>query len=181
MKTRKLTINSILLAIGLILHQITPTLLIPMQPDFSVAMLIVIILLNKKDYKTCIISCIVTGVFTALTTKFPGGQVPNFLDKLITANLIYIIINLFYKVKAFDRLLEHKKEALLSTLIFPIGTLISGTTFLYIASFIVGLPASFLTLFITVILPTCFLNLFVGIFLYKTIKISIKRFSVKDF
>ncbi|MFR4766333.1 MAG: tryptophan transporter [Paraclostridium sordellii] len=57
----------------------------------------------------------------------------------------------------------------------------SGTTFLYLASFIVGLPASFLTLFITVVLPTCFLNLFVGIFLYKTIKISIKRFSVKDF
>ncbi|MCQ4699279.1 hypothetical protein NE452_17880, partial [Paeniclostridium sordellii] len=62
---------------------------------------------------TCIISCIVTGVFTALTTKFPGGQVPNFLDKLVTANLIYLIINLFYKVKLLFYVLTVYQKLLL--------------------------------------------------------------------
>lgn len=109
MKTKKITTNSILLAIGLILHQITPTLGLPMQPDFALAMLFIVMMLNKDDYKTCVISAIVTGIFTALTTKFPGGQIPNLLDKFITANFIYLLMFMFYKIKLLDKFLKSKK------------------------------------------------------------------------
>lgn len=173
MKTRTLTINSILLAIGLMLHQITPSIGLPMQPDFAIAMLFVIMLLNKNDYKTCIISAIVTGLFTALTTKFPGGQLPNIIDKIVTANIVYMIIYLSTKIKVLNKLSDN----MLIMIILPIGTLISGTTFLYFAKIIVGLPAPFLPLFLTIVVPTCVLNFFVGAFLYKVVKISLKRTS----
>lgn len=175
MKTRKLTINSILLAIGLILHQVTPALGLPMQPDFALAMLFVIMLLNKGDYKICMVSAIVTGVFTALTTKFPGGQIPNVIDKIVTANCVYVLIYVFYKFRYFDRLFGGKKDEVLAFVVLPFGTLISGSVFLGFAKVIVGLPAPFLPLFLSVVLPACVINLFAGLFLYKIVKVSIKR------
>ena len=47
MNTRKLTINAILLAVGALLHQITPAIGLPMQPDFSLVMLFIIMIINK--------------------------------------------------------------------------------------------------------------------------------------
>ena len=84
MNIKKMTINAILIAIGAILHQITPPIGLPMQPDLSLAMLFIIIILNK-DYKTTLISGIIIGVFAALTTKIPGGQLPNIIDKVVTS------------------------------------------------------------------------------------------------
>ncbi|MEG0872894.1 MAG: tryptophan transporter [Romboutsia sp.] len=182
MKTRNLTLNSILLAIGLMLHQVTPALGLPMQPDFALAMLFVIMLLNKDDYKICMVCAIVTGVFTALTTKFPGGQLPNILDKVVTANFVYVLIYIFYKVRYFGKLLGDKSDEFLAFIILPIGTLISGSVFLGFAKVIVGLPAPFLPLFLSVVVPACIINLFAGLFLYKIVKLSLKRtasFGVK--
>ena len=42
LNTKKMVINALLLAIGAILHQITPALGLPMQPDFALAMLFII-------------------------------------------------------------------------------------------------------------------------------------------
>ena len=36
--TKKLTLNALLLAIGLLLHQLTPAMGLPMQPDMSLIM-----------------------------------------------------------------------------------------------------------------------------------------------
>ena len=71
LNTKKMVINALLLAIGAILHQITPALGLPMQPDFALAMLFIIMIINNNDYKITLISAIITGIFTALTTKFP--------------------------------------------------------------------------------------------------------------
>ena len=76
MNVKKMILNAILIAIGALLHQITPALGLPMQPDFALAMLFIIIVINN-DYKTTLISSIIIGILTALTTKFPGGQLPN--------------------------------------------------------------------------------------------------------
>lgn len=102
-KTKMLTINAMLLAIGAILHQITPAMGLPMQPDFALVMMIIIIVINKKDYKSILVSAIITGVFTAMTTKFPGGQLPNIADKLITSQLVYILICVLDKIKVFNK------------------------------------------------------------------------------
>lgn len=175
MNTKKLVINALLLAIGAILHQITPTLGLPMQPDMALAMLFVIMILNKEDYKTSLVAGIATGIFTALTTKFPGGQIPNIIDKLITVNIMYAFISLTCKQGMLNKLNENKKNALLVVLVLAIGTIVSGVTFLGSALLLVGLPAPFLTLFIAVVLPAVGLNLVAGLFLFKVIGISLSR------
>ena len=174
-KTRQLTINAILLAIGAILHQITPAMGLPMQPDFSLIMLFIIMIINKNDYKTSIISGVITGIFTALTTKFPGGQLPNVIDKVVSVNIVCLMIFIISKIKVINNLADRKRGLTIAIIIFPIGTLVSGTVFLLSAQFIVGLPASFLALFLTVVVPSIAINMVVGLFLYKVIDLSLKR------
>lgn len=175
MNTKKMVINALLLAIGAILHQITPALGLPMQPDFALAMLFIIMIINNNDYKTSLISAIITGVFTALTTKFPGGQLPNIIDKLITVNLIYIILLTVNKTLKYININNDIKQNLLVIISFPLGTLISGTTFLISAQYIVGLPAKFSILFVTTVIPALLINTIGGFIIYQTINISLKR------
>lgn len=179
-KTRKLVINSLLLAMGLLLHQITPVLGLPMQPDMALAMLFTIMVLNKEDYKTCLVAGIVTGVFTALTTKFPAGQLPNVIDKVFTANIMYIIMYLTYKLPFIKKLSTKKQDTIVSAIILPIGTAISGTIFLLSAQILVGLPGSFTTLFLVAVAPATALNLVAGMFLFKIVNISISRLNYQS-
>lgn len=175
MNTKKMVINALLLAIGAILHQITPALGLPMQPDFALAMLFIIMIINNNDYKTSLISAIITGVFTALTTKFPGGQLPNIIDKLITVNLMYITLLTVNKTLKYININNNIKQNLLVIISFPLGTLISGTTFLLSAQYIVGLPAKFSILFVATVIPALLINTIGGFIIYQTINISLKR------
>ena len=175
MNTKKMVINALLLALGAILHQITPALGLPMQPDFALAMLFIIMIINNNDYKTSIIAAIITGVFTALTTKFPGGQLPNIIDKMVTVNLMYVILLSINKITDSIKINESIKKNLLVLISFPLGTLISGTTFLLSAQYIVGLPAKFSILFVTIVIPALIINTIGGFILYQTINISLKR------
>lgn len=175
--TKKLIINALLLGIGAILHQITPALGIPMQPDFALVMLFIVMIINFGDYKTSLIAGIVTGIFTALTTKFPLGQVPNIIDKIVTVNLIYMLM-IFMKQfikRGFE--INNVKISMI-VVIFSLGTLISGTTFLVSAQILVGLPISFGILFSTVVLPAVLLNSIAGVFLYKIVVSSLKRIAI---
>lgn len=174
MNTKKLTLNALLLAIGALLHQVTPALGLPMQPDFSLIMLFVIILLNSKDYKTCLTAALLTGIFSAMTTKFPGGQLPNIIDKAITGNLAFALV---YIVNEFIIADYKKYKNIILYILFPLGTLASGTIFLVSALIIVGLPASFTALFLTVVIPATIINLAAGIFIYKVVLLALKRSS----
>lgn len=159
------------------MHQLTPALGLSIQPDMALAMLFSIMILNKYDYKSCLIAGIITGIFTAMTTKFPGGQVPNILDKTITTNIIFIIMYLAYRMPFINKLKEDKQNLIIASIIFPLGTLISGIVFLLSAQFLVGLPGSFIALFMVAVLPAIFVNSIVGVFLYKIINVSLKRSS----
>lgn len=161
-KTQKLVINAILIALGAILHQVTPALGLPMQPDFALAMLFIIMFINK-DYKTSLISAIILGVFTALTTKFPGGQLPNIIDKVVTIQVAYMLM----KVTE-----GRMNETLRQGIIFGVCTFVSGVTFLGSALILVGLPAgaSFGLLIATVVVPAVIINIPVGIALYRLIE-----------
>lgn len=164
MDIKKMTINSILIAIGAILHQITPTIGLPMQPDLALAMLFIIIILNN-DYKTTLISGIIIGVFTSLTTKFPGGQLPNIIDKVVTSNIIYF---------ALLPLRNRFKDITKMSICLPIGTIISGLVFLLSAQFIVGLPSEFMALVKVVVIPAAIMNTIIGIILFKAVKVALK-------
>lgn len=173
--TRKLTLNSILLAIGLLLHQLTPALGFPIQPDMALAMMFVIMIMNKDDYKTCLVAGIITGVFTALTTKFPGGQIPNIIDKTITVNVVFVIMYIVYRLPYIKSMADKKKNLTVAALILPIGTLVSGTAFLYSAKLIVGLPGPFSALFAVAVLPATVINLLAGLFLFKVVQMTVSR------
>ncbi|MDD6795338.1 MAG: tryptophan transporter [Clostridiaceae bacterium] len=166
-ETKKLVLNSILIAIGAILHQITPQIF-GIQCDFSLAMLFIIIVLNK-DYKTALLSGIAVGIFAALTTKTVNGQIPSLIDKFVASNSIYLLL-LPFRNKINDTI----------QLIFSLisGTLISGSVFIISLSILSGLPTAATTLFLTVVIPTTILNVALGTILYKTIVLSLKKLKL---
>ena len=154
MKTKQIVINSLLLAIGFLLHYLTPAIGLPMQIDFSLITLILIINLNKSSFSTCIASGVATGIFSGLTSKFPFGLVPNILDKITTAIFVYLLIKLLDKTA-----LSIKIKAII---VNAVGTLVSGVVFLASALLLTGLPAPFSLLFTTVVVPAIAVNTIVG-------------------
>ncbi|XOQ59305.1 MAG: Tryptophan transporter [Clostridium sp.] len=170
MNLKKMVINSILLAIGAILHQVIPPLLFGMKPDLSLAMLFIILIFNR-DYKTCLASGIVAGVLAGLTSGFPGGQFANIIDKFITVNVM------FFALKPFrDRVNDQIKIILLTA----IGTVVSGTAFLTVILVTVGLSGNFGVLFVSIVLPAALVNTIVGVFIFNIINAAIKRGAIKE-
>jgi len=157
MKTNKLIITSLLLAIGLILHQITPGIVFGMKPDLLLLFMILSITLTR-DFKITIITGIVAGILGALTTTFPAGQLPNIIDKIITSMIVY---SLYKNINS--------NSPLKLAGIYFLGTIISGSIFLGSALIIVGLPAPFIILFVSIVLPTSVFNCFIGFSLHKLI------------
>jgi hypothetical protein len=167
---RKNILSGLLLAIGFILHQIVPGSFGGMTFDIQLAILFVIIAINM-DLKNTIAIGLASGIITAMTTKFPGGQIPNVIDKIITSLAVYFILLLLSKL--FNKQISLVLSAL-------IGTVISGTVFLASALFIVGLPAPFIALFLGVVLPTTIANTIFTTIIYNLVAISQKavKFNV---
>ena len=154
MKTKQLVTNSLLLAIGFLLHYVTPAIGLPMQIDFSLITLILIITLNKNSFSTCLASGVATGIFSGITTKFPLGFIPNIIDKITTAIVVYLLI------KLLDKTALHSK--IKTIVVNAIGTLISGVVFLVSALILVGLPVPFGVLFVTIVVPAIAVNTVIG-------------------
>ena len=163
--TKQLVTNSLLLAVGFLLHYVTPAIG-SMQIDFSLITLILVIILNKNSFSTCIASGVATGIFAGITSKFPFGLVPNILDKITTTIFIYLLI------KLLDKTALHSKVK--AIVVNAVGTLLSGMVFLVSALLLVGLPAPFSVLFITVVIPATIVNTIAG-FIINTICIKYRR------
>ncbi|WP_163192924.1 tryptophan transporter [Clostridium thermarum] len=168
MNTRKLTLSSILLAIGLALHYMIPGTLGAMKPDTLLSMMFIAILICD-DYKSSIAIGTASGILTALTTTFPGGQAPNVIDKIITAQLVFLLVRV---IKKFHHQIRMFVLAI-------IGTLISGTIFLSSALVLVGLPAgtNFIGLFLAVVLPAAAVNTALCILVYNILHATTRRTS----
>ena len=151
--TKQLVTNSLLLAVGFILHYLTPAIG-SMQIDFSLITLILIINLNRNSFSTCLAGGIATGIFSGITTKFPMGLIPNIIDKITTAIVVYLLTKLLDKTA-----LHNKIKAVITN---AVGTLISGVVFLVSALLLTGLPAPFFVLFTTVVLPAIAVNTIAG-------------------
>ena len=164
--TKQLVSNSLLLAVGFLLHYLTPAIGLPMQIDFSLITLVLVITFNRNSLNTCIASGLATGIFAGITSKFPMGLVPNIIDKIVTAIAVYLLIRLLDKTT-----LSSKIKAVV---VNAVGTLVSGTVFLCSALLLVGLPAPFSLLFATVVLPATIVNTIAG-FIINTICIKYRR------
>ncbi len=164
MKLKNNIFTALLLAIGFILHQITPGILGGMKFDFLLAFVFISLLINVS-FKNAILTGLLGGFLSAMTTTFPGGQIPNMIDKLITCIVLFVVI----------KLLNHfNLNAVIVGIISVVGTLVSGTVFLFCALLTVGLPAPFSFLFKTVVLPTILVNTAITIFIYQIVKHAIK-------
>lgn len=165
MKLRKMILNSLLLAIGLVLHYITPPIVFGMKPDFLLAVMFICIAMCD-DYKSAAVVGVISGVLTALTTTFPGGQIPNFIDKIVTSNAVYF---------AFKIMKNKVPGQIEMAVISASGTLISGCVFIEAAKIMAGLSGSFKILLFSIVLPACVINMIACIVLYNTAKIALKK------
>ena len=152
--TKQLVTNSLLLAVGFLLHYVTPAIGLPMQIDFSLITLVLIINLNRNSFSTCLASGVATGIFSGLTSKFPFGLVPNIIDKITTAIVVYLLI------KLLDKTALHSK--IKAIVVNAVGTLVSGVVFLVSALLLTGLPAPFGVLFVSVVIPAIIVNTVIG-------------------
>lgn len=179
--TKKLVLNSVLLGIGLVLHQIEPAIF-GVKPDMTLIMLFTIMILNKDSYKTCLVCGIVVGIFSGMTTSFPGGQIPNFIDKFITTNVAFAIMILMYKAPFMKKIAEKNQDFIVSNLLMSLGTIISGFIFLTSAQILVGLPGNMnlSMLFAAVVLPAVVINLIVGVIVFKVIHTTMKKVSFQS-
>lgn len=167
MNTRILIILSLLVGIGAVLHAVTPPILFGMKPDMSLAMMFLgIVIFPKLRYVTLL--SIVTGFISALTTSFPLGQIPNIIEKPITA---FIFFGMFLLVR---NIVNHNISTAVLT---AIGTIVSGSLFLSIALFIVGVDvgAGFIALFVANVLPATVVNTIAMIIIYPVVHSIMKR------
>lgn len=161
MNVKKLTLSALLVAIGFVLHQIVPGIpfLGGMKMDFLLVMMFFSIFM-MDSYKEVFAVSLVCGLLSAMTTTFPGGQIANVVDKLVTGAVVYMLY------RALEGRINHTARL---GLLACTGTIISGTVFLLTGLAISGVELSFLELFIAIVLPTSALNTVFAIFLEKII------------
>jgi hypothetical protein len=161
-----LVILSLLVGIGAVLHAVVPPILFGVKPDMILAMMFLGIMLFPK-MKYVMILALATGVISALTTSAPGGQIANFIDKPITA-LVFFALFLLIGNKI--------KNQIAAPALTAVGTMVSGSIFLSIALFIVGLmEGGFFALFIGVVLPAAVVNTLLMAVIYPIVQGIMKR------
>src|SRR5574342_710101 len=91
MNTKNLVALSLLVGMGAVLHAIVPGFFLGMKPDMMLTMMFLGIILFP-DKKSVLLVGAVTGLISGLTTTFPGGMVPNIIDKPVTAFVFFGIL-----------------------------------------------------------------------------------------
>lgn len=166
MNVKNITLLSLFVGIGTVLYLIVPGYGGGMKPDFMVLMMCIGILLFKRLQETILIS-LATGILSGLLSTFPGGFLPNIIDKLVTG-LLFLVIVISLKKLA--------NNLFIGALLTGLGTIISGTIFLTAAILIADLnPETFGVLFVTVVLVTGLLNAITFSIIYPIINNILKR------
>lgn len=163
MKIKNMILTSVLLAMGFVLHTIVPGFF-GMKFDLLLTFMFIAIAINPT-LKNTILAGLLSGILTAMTTTFPGGQLPNMIDKFVTAFVVLLLIKVLSK---------YKLGGLQMGIVGFIGTLTSGMVFLTSALFIVGLPAPLAILTTSIVIPTAIANTIITVVVYKATYIAIK-------
>ncbi|WP_243296293.1 tryptophan transporter [Bacillus litorisediminis] len=148
MKTKELVLLALLIAMGAVLHIVVPPFIGGMKPDLLLIMMFLGIILFPRVGNVLLVG-LAAGIISALTTGFPGGQIPNIIDKLVTAFIFFALFIVLNKIAA---------HVATVTILTAIGTFISGMIFLGSAFILFGLPDAFLALATGVVLPAVGLN-----------------------
>ncbi|KGX92611.1 tryptophan transporter [Pontibacillus halophilus JSM 076056 = DSM 19796] len=168
--TRVLIMLSLLVGIGAVLHIVSPPALFGMKLDMLLVMMFIGILLFPQLPYVMLLS-LVTGAIAAITTTFPGGQLANIIDKPLTALVVFALLKATQKVA--------NKKVLASVLTF-IGTVISGSIFLFIGLIVLGAEGGFLALFTAIVLPTAVINTVLMTIIYPIVQQIFSRTSLSQ-
>ncbi|MFS0865445.1 tryptophan transporter [Fredinandcohnia sp. 179-A 10B2 NHS] len=165
MNTKVLVFLSLLIGMGAVLHAAMPGIYLGMKPDLLLTMMFLgIMLFPEKKY--VLLVAIVGGIISAMTTTFPAGQIPNIIDKLVTAFVFY---GLFTSIRKYNT------SIVMISAITAVGILVSGFVFLNSALLIAGLPGTFLSLFIGVVIPATVMGTIAMAIIYPVAQQIIKR------
>lgn len=165
MNTKNLVALSLLVGMGAVLHAIIPPFFLGMKPDMMLTMMFLGIILFPERKSVFLLS-LLTGIISGLTTTFPGGLIPNMIDKPVTA---FVFFGLFIALKKY-------KDSLVGiSILTAIGTIVSGIAFLTSAYYLVGLPGPFVGLFAAVVLPAAAFNTVAMVVLYPVALTVVKR------
>ncbi|HWL26250.1 MAG TPA: tryptophan transporter [Ureibacillus sp.] len=165
MKTKNLVLMALLVGVGTVLYFVIPGYGNGMKPDFMLTMMFIGIFLFPT-FKESFLLSITTGILSGLFTTFPGGLVPNIIDKAITG-LVFLLVVLALK--------HFAKNIAVGTVLVGLGTILSGTIFLTSALLLSGLPDAFDVLFTIVVLPATAMNAVAFIVIYPIITNILKR------
>lgn len=159
--TRVLVLLSLFIGIGAVLHIFVPPVLFGMKPDMLLIMMFLGVLLFPKLPYVMLLS-LVSGVIAALTTGLPGGQIANIIDKPLTALAFFALFIMLSKVV---------KSSILAPTLTALGTVISGTIFLFVVIQLVGIAElSFAALFFGLVLPTAAFNMIAMMIVYPIVQ-----------
>ena len=96
MNARILVILAMFLGMGTILHFVMPPIF-GVKPDMMLPLMFLGIALFP-DKKNVLLLGIGTGILAALTTGFPMGQIPNLIDKPISAFVFFaLFLGLYHR------------------------------------------------------------------------------------
>jgi hypothetical protein len=165
-KSLPLVLTGVLLAVGAVLNVVMPDFVFGMSPDMLLTFMFLSILLFPKA-KYVLIFGIATGVLAAITTTFPGGFVPNLIERPITAFIVFGLFLLFRK----------NGSVVTAGIMAAVGTMVSGAIFLMFALIMVGLPGggTFLAFYVGVVLPAAAINTVLMIIIHPIAHSLMKR------
>ncbi|CAH0344383.1 tryptophan transporter [Bacillus sp. CECT 9360] len=168
MNTKVLVSLSLLVGMGAALHVLIPGLVLGMKPDIMLTMTFLAIVLFPEK-KNVFLVAIASGVISGLTTNFPGGFLPNIIDKFITAFVFYFMLMALKK---------YATSTITVGALTAIGTLLSGIVFLGSAYFLFGLPGAFVVLFGGTVLPAALINTIIIVILYPIVSRILKKSNI---
>ncbi|MER1985620.1 MAG: tryptophan transporter [Solibacillus sp.] len=167
MNTKNLVLMALLVGVGAALYVVTPGFVQGMKPDFMLTMMFIGILLFPTFKETFLLS-LATGVLSGLFTTFPAGFIPNVIDKLVTGFVFLIVLLAVQKLA---------KNVVVQAVLVGLGTVLSGSIFLSVALFVFGadVGATFVVLFVGVVLPAIAFNVIAFLIIYPIITNLVKR------
>lgn len=169
MNTKNLVLMALLVGVGAALYVVIPGINGGMKPDFMLTMMFIGILLFPTVKDTFLLA-ISTGVLSGLFSTFPGGFVPNIVDKAVTGFVFLMIVLVLHHLA---------QKITIATVLVGCGTILSGSTFLAMALLLTDVPIDFKILFVTVVLPATALNAVAFIIVYPIITNLVKRSNFK--
>lgn len=165
MNTKNLVLMALLVGVGAALYLVIPGFSGGMKPDFMLTMMFIGILLFPKASHVFLLA-ITTGVISGLFSTFPAGFIPNVVDKFVTAFVFFaVVIALKHFTQKFP----------IAVALAGIGTLLSGTVFLSVAIFVLGVDVPFVGLLLGVVLPAVALNAIAFFFIFPIVTQLVKR------